>query len=143
LRFWDSSAVVVLFVEQEATASLVSHYRREPRMGVWWGTVVECESAIARLVRRGELDPETADDARGRLSKLMRSWSETPPTDAVRQIARRLVARYPLRAADALQIAAALVACEQHPESLPFVCLDTRLAEAARREGFTVIGASA
>ena len=33
-----------------------------------------------------------------------------------------------LRAADTLQLAAALIASNDHPESLPFVCLDDRLA---------------
>jgi predicted nucleic acid-binding protein len=45
-----------------------------------------------------------------------------------------------LRAADALHLAAALVACEERPHLLPFVTLDGRLEDAARREGFTVLG---
>ncbi len=43
--------------------------------------------------------------------------------------------------ADALQLAAALSVCAEHPEQLPFVCLDDRLREAARREGFPVLPA--
>ncbi len=41
--------------------------------------------------------------------------------------------------ADAFQLAAALVACRFEPGQLPFVCADSRLAEAANREGFPVI----
>jgi uncharacterized protein len=44
-----------------------------------------------------------------------------------------------LIAADALQLAAALVFCDERTESFPFVCLDDRLAAAARKERFPVL----
>jgi hypothetical protein len=53
--------------------------------------------------------------------------------------ARRLLAAHPLRAADALQLAAALVACDERSDMLAFVTLDDRLAKAARRGGFVVV----
>lgn len=59
---------------------------------------------------------------------------------AVRDHAERMVRSYPLRAADALQLGAAITAAEQEPASLEFVTLDRRLAEAAAREGFQVLG---
>jgi len=40
-----------------------------------------------------------------------------------------------------LQPAAALVAADHDPTSLEIVCLDERLNVAARREGFTILGA--
>jgi hypothetical protein len=49
------------------------------------------------------------------------------------------LALHDLRAADALQLAAALIACDEQPALLPFVTLDRRLADAARREGFRVL----
>ena len=48
---------------------------------------------------------------------------------------------HPLRTADALQLGAALVAADGDPQSLELVTLDRRLADAARREGFPVLGA--
>ena len=45
-----------------------------------------------------------------------------------------------LRAADALQLAAALLASDEEPAGLDIVTLDSRLADAARREGFRVSG---
>ena len=45
----------------------------------------------------------------------------------------------PLRAADALQLAAAFAAAERRPASLEIVTLDDRLANAARKEGFAVL----
>ncbi|MBS0640189.1 MAG: hypothetical protein JSS43_09975 [Proteobacteria bacterium] len=47
---------------------------------------------------------------------------------------------HPLRAADAMQRAAAFVASERRPVSLSAVTLHDRLAEAMRKEGFPLIG---
>jgi len=41
-----------------------------------------------------------------------------------------------LRAADALQLAAGLIGSGEHPPTLPFVCADPRLNDAARKAGF-------
>jgi hypothetical protein len=46
---------------------------------------------------------------------------------------------HPLRAADSLQLAAAIIAAEREPTTLEFVSLDDRLGEAASREGFRVV----
>ncbi len=54
----------------------------------------------------------------------------------------RFLRVHPLRAADALQLAAAFTASERRPASLEIVTLDERLADAARKEGFTLIDVS-
>jgi hypothetical protein len=58
---------------------------------------------------------------------------------AVAARAKRLLAVHPLRATDALQLAAALVAADEQPATRPFVTLDHALVEIARREGFEVL----
>ena len=45
----------------------------------------------------------------------------------------------PLRAADGLKLASALVWAEESPKGLDVVCLDQNMHEAASREGFTVL----
>jgi hypothetical protein len=57
----------------------------------------------------------------------------------VRTRALEVLAHHPLRSLDALQLGAALVAADDDPASLDLVCLDGRLADAARREGFVVL----
>jgi len=57
----------------------------------------------------------------------------------VREAARRLLRVHDLRAADALQLAAAVVASENRPSTMQIVCLDARLAGAALREGFRIL----
>jgi predicted nucleic acid-binding protein len=107
-------------------------------MLVWWASEVECVSAIARLERQDDLSGEATLSALERLDALAGGWHEVQPVEAARRTARRLLRVHSLRAADALQLAAAIVASEDQPASLELVSLDDRLIDAARREGFTV-----
>lgn len=107
---------------------------------MWWATGIECASAIARRERAEVGGTATARDAYQTLDSLSSAWHEIAPSDALRDEARRLVRVHDLRAADALQLAAARVASDGSPATLPFVTLDERLALAARREGFPVLG---
>ena len=77
--------------------------------------------------------------ARDQVTSFLDSWTEILPCSALRRRAIRLVATHDLRAADSLQLAAALTWADQDPEGREFVCLDQRLALAARAEGFTVL----
>ncbi len=138
MKFWDSSALVALLVEEEATVPLRDLYLGEPGTIAWWGTPVECASAVARLEREGQLSPQAVTEALERLDALARHWHRIEPVDAVLETARRLLRVHPLRAADSLQLAAAFLASEGRPSTLEFVCVDNRLVIAAQREGFLV-----
>lgn len=138
MRFWDSSAVVPLLVEEPGSPAVRASWRRDPELTVWWGTEIECASAVARLERDGGLAAAASGDALDRLDQLSLSWVEIEPGARVRELAMRLLRTHPLRAADALQLAAAIVAAEERPASLRLVTLDARLADAAAREGFGV-----
>ena len=136
MKFWDSSALVPLLVAETSTKRLSALYRREPEIAAWWGTEVECASAVGRLERDGGLAPHDVDQALRRLDALRDRWQEIQPVADVTMTARRFLRVHPLRAADALQLAAAFVASERRPFTLQFVSLDDRLNAAARREGF-------
>jgi uncharacterized protein len=138
LRFWDSSAVIPLTIAEASTEAMRLIAEQDPIMCVWWATEVECVSAIARLEREGALTDTATTAALKRLDLLAEAWNEVQPVAAVRGAARRLLRVHILRAADALQLAAAVVVAEGLPSSLDIVTLDERLAAAARREGFTV-----
>ena len=140
MRFWDSSAILPLLVGEATTHAMQALAAEDPSMLVWWATEVECVSAIARLERQENLATAATEAALGRLDALSESWSEVQPGEAARRTARRLLRVHNLRAADALQLAAAVVAAEGHPASLEIVTLDDRLTAAARREGFAVRG---
>lgn len=115
-------------------------YAEDTAVVVWWATEIECVSAISRLERDGELTQRSVTTALGRLDALVADWQEISPTELVRRTARKLLRLHPLRAADALQLAAANVAGENDPSTLELVTVDGRLADAARREGFAVLG---
>ncbi|OGO29020.1 MAG: hypothetical protein A2W33_07455 [Chloroflexi bacterium RBG_16_52_11] len=140
MKYWDSSAVVPLLAEDAATDRVQAVYGEDSTMIVWWGTPVECMSALARLEREERLDTVSITKATRRLKQMQRLWQEVQPLETLRDIAMRLLRVHPLRAADSLQLAAAIVASEHRPSTMEFVCLDARLALAAQREGFNVIG---
>ncbi|HSL24431.1 MAG TPA: hypothetical protein VK886_23045 [Vicinamibacterales bacterium] len=73
------------------------------------------------------------------MKRLANGWHEVDPSDSVREAAVRFLRVHSMRAADALQLAAAFVAAERQPSALEVVTLDDRLAAAARKEGFVVI----
>jgi uncharacterized protein len=139
MRFWDSSAIVPLLVEETSSDGARAAYAADPDVVVWWGTEVECASALARVEREGRITPAAVGEALRRMERLAAAWREVQPVAPVRRTALRLLRVHALRAPDALQLGAALVAAESHPRTLPFVTLDDRLALAADREGFEVI----
>jgi predicted nucleic acid-binding protein len=139
VKFWDASAIVPLLVTEPPTAALLGMLEQDPLMLVWWGTPVECTSAVARREREGALSAADASGALDRLRSVAEEWQEILPTTTVRATAQRLLRVHPLRVADALQLAAAILAAEHEPASLELVCLDDRLGEAAHREGFPVV----
>jgi uncharacterized protein len=139
LRFWDSSALVPLVVEEESSSTVEKVLREDPEIITWWATRVECASAVARKARMlgtGDKRPTVASQ---RLEDLADHWTEVAPAERLRELALRLLRVHDLRAADALQLAAALIASEDRPETLELVTLDDRLGDAARREGFRVV----
>ncbi len=139
MRFWDASAIVPLLIEERSSQALRALLTDDPLMVVWWATPTECASALARLDREGLLDAQSVRSAHKRLSQLVANWQEVDPHDEVRETAARFVRVHPLRAADALQLAAAFVAAARRPSSLEMVVLDERLAAAAQKEGFSVV----
>lgn len=110
-------------------------------MTTWAWTRVEVVGAIERRVREGKLTREGRQAVLAHAANLAVKWTEIVDLTAVRKRALTLLARHPVRAADAAQLAAALFVAEDDPASLVFVCLDERLADAAEREGFTVLAA--
>jgi predicted nucleic acid-binding protein len=142
MKFWDSSALLPLLVDEPSRERLMAFLEEDGEVLAWWGTPVEIASALARREREGLLKAEEVTTALDAARMLAESWHEVVPSDAVRRTAERLLRTHPLRAADALQLAALLIAADHNPTSLELICMDERLKAAARREGFTVRGAS-
>jgi len=125
------------------TERLQALAQRDPDMLAWWGSAVECASALARLERDAALGSRSTELAFQRLRLIAGAWHEVEPSELVRENAVRFLRVHSLRAADALQLAAAFVAAERRPTSLQVVTLDERLADAMRKEGFVLIDLAA
>jgi predicted nucleic acid-binding protein len=138
MRFWDSSAIIPLCLKERASEAVEGLMRGDEDVVVWWTTPIECLSALSRRQREGVLSSRDEVQARAVLSALTASWSEVQPTEVVRMRAERLLSIHPLRAADALQLAAALIWAQEMPRGFEFVCLDQNLREAALKEGFSI-----
>ena len=137
--FWDTSAVVPLCCFQPQRAQARQAGRTYSRQVVWWGTIIEAVSSLNRLTRDGAINAKESSQAFARLEYLRARWNEVQPTEEVRIRAERLLRIHRLRAADALQLAAALVWCGNHPQGRALIGTDGNLSDAASAEGFTVI----
>ena len=143
MKFWDASAIVPLLVAETSSRRLQALAEQDADMLVWWASRVECVSALVRRERDGGLDARALEIALERLHQFADGWHEIDPSDVIRDAAIRFLRVHPLRAADALQLAAAFLAAELRPASLTVVTLDERFALAARKEGFPVVDLSA
>ncbi|RJR38747.1 MAG: PIN domain-containing protein [Desulfobacteraceae bacterium] len=142
MKFWDSSAIIPLCLTEAASAPLIDLAKADEHIIVWWGSRVECISALSRRLREGALPPGAEAKARTVLYAMAAEWSEVQATEPVRLRAERLLMVHPLRTADALQLAAALIWAAESPKGLELVSLDQRLRDAATKEGFTVLPVS-
>lgn len=139
MRYWDSSAIVPLLVGEGLSESAADCLRADAGMITWWATPVECVSALARREREGSLAAAEMSQAIKRLAVLRERWVEVEPSQQVRDFAMRLLRVHTLRAADALQLAAAMVVRDSAGAVLPFVSCDERLESAAEKEGLEVV----
>lgn len=139
MKFWDTSAIVPLCVHEPNTSVVRDLLAADASIVVWWGTHVECISALVRQVRNGGMTTLDQRACRHALHTLAQAWSEIQPSDALRSLAERLLAVHPLRSADALQLAAAIQWCQGLTTDQGLITFDHRLRDAAYREGFNVL----
>lgn len=139
MRFWDSSAVVPLLALEEQSLWAQRLLRDDPVGIVWALAPVEVRSALVRRHREGSLSESALATARNRARHFFTAVAQVVALEQVVERGLRVLDLHSLRAADALQLAAALVASHERPQDLPFVTLDERLGEAAEREGFPLV----
>jgi predicted nucleic acid-binding protein len=98
-------------------------------------------SCIARWRARqsGAVDETELLRIRASLDYLIEGSLRIDPQTELQGVAVGLLFQHPLRAADSLQLAAALAWTEGRPAASEFVCLDLRLRAAAEAVGFSVL----
>ena len=139
MKFWDASAVIPLCLREPRSARVKEIAEEDGAIVAWWATPIECYSAFARLRRDAVLTRAHENQAREIVARLAAEWTEVQPSLRLRELAARTLLLHPLRAADALQLAAGLLWADGGATRQSFVCLDQRLREAAQREGFHVL----
>ena len=139
MKFWDSCAIVPLCIEEPFSETVRAIAEENEGFVAWWGTPVECCSAFSRYRRENKISMDEERSFRGLVAMLSDSWNEISASGEVRTLACRLLLKHPLRAADSLQLASAVIWAGNQPEGFEFVCLDKRLRDAAQAEGFTVL----
>ena len=138
MKFWDSSAIIPLVVKEENTDYCLMALADDPKMLIWCLSRVEVMSALCRRVRDDLMDVYEFQKAKERLRVIWGKVTEVSAVEKVRSRALRLLEVHPLRAADACQLAAALIGVQEDPERLAILCFDHRLETAAIKEGFVV-----
>ncbi len=138
MKFWDTSAVIPLLVTESQTSKVEKIFEADASMVVWWGTSIECISAISRLEREGKLSPLQAESIFSQLAILKDTWWEVQASHKLKQTAERILRVHALRAQDAQQLSACIMANSEN--QLELVSLDDRLLSAARKEGLVVAG---
>jgi predicted nucleic acid-binding protein len=137
VAFWDASVLVTLCVDQTPTPQALL-FEGKYRIAVWWATHVEIVSALAQLLRQRKITAAEYAHGKQQAEGMASLWSVIAPSAGIAIRARVFLESYSLRAADALQLAAALEWCEGKPKGNVFLAFDQRLREAAGLAGFTL-----
>jgi uncharacterized protein with PIN domain len=138
MRFWDSSAIVPLVVSEPESEYCLKALTEDQDMLVWCLSYLEVLSALSRRLREDVIDNSTFQEAKRRTKLILERAYEVKAITQVRSRAARLLEVHPLRAADACQLAASMVATQEDPDRVFMICFDRRLEAAARKEGFHV-----
>ena len=139
MRYWDASALVPIVVAEPASSLVRELLAEDQQIITWVWSRMEIISAVERRAREGAMSRMQRREVLRAFDAFTRSWDEVTDALAVRSRANALLARHPLRAADAGQLGAALLVQQQVAAPLEFVCLDQRLSLAAELEGLSTL----
>lgn len=138
MNYWDSSAIIPLIIAEPKTEKVTEFWEKNNFNTTWTLTSVEVMSTLARLRRMGSLNDLLYENASKEWRKIQIMFEVIKDVEKVKVKAEHLVRIHPLKAADALQLASAMLIAEREPATCDFVTLDEQLGRAASLEGFTV-----
>jgi predicted nucleic acid-binding protein len=138
MRFWDTSALVPLILDEPSSTRMRAIFAHDPDIVTSIFTAVEIASAVWRRRHANQMSLAAHQAADGLFAALSMTWTELEVSQDAIDNAIGAMSRYPLRAGDALQLGTALVAAGR-ADKLPFVSLDEDLKAAAHAEGFPVL----
>lgn len=139
-RYFDASALVKRYVREKGSLTvcrlLASGIAATSRL-----SEVEVSSGVIRRAREGAFTVRRRDQILSALQRDLPALAIVEMTPEVTADARTLLMRHVLRAGDAVQLASCLYLQRELAQTVPLVAFDTRLLQAARAEGLTVITA--
>lgn len=138
MKFWDTSALIPLMLEEPKTGVMRRLLADDPHILTSAFTVIEIASAIWRRRHAGELSIAAHHDADRQFADLSNVWTELPVSTDVIQATLSVLSRHPLRAGDAVQLGTAMVASGD-ARDIAIVTLDKAFIAAARSEGFPTL----
>ena len=139
MLYWDTSALFSFFVSEKKTQPLRELVGMQGSTPTYSSmiTPLEFESAIQRRLSDRTLTLREADRARLCGVDFRKRAFLVPFDQNALDTSLHLQKIYGLRPGDALQLASARIGTD-HPARVLFLCLDEKLSEAAKREGFRV-----
>jgi uncharacterized protein len=137
MSFWDSSALVPLCTNEPRSILAGRLWKQFPQKFVWWETSIEICSALARIERENKITTQQRLNAEKRLEILETVWAEIKPNYRIKELARTFPSQHKMKAADSLQLASALIWCNEKPKGKDFASGDEHLIKVAQSIGFT------
>ena len=140
VRYYDTSALVKQYLQEAGSKLVLELLKSGEKVYTASLTYAEGHAAFSRRTREGRLTRQTARRLALRFDKDWESYDVVILGEDVLRLARQMVYRHPLRSADAIHLASALLLARTSPTARwSFVCADGRLCDAAKAEGFQPI----
>jgi len=140
IAYVDSSALVKHYVESEAGSSFASKHITTHKAYASSIVQVEVFSALSRKLQMREISRESVGKIKEMFtSDCMRTGIIEVSDDVINE-AQSLVFKLSIKTLDAIHLASSIILRRITEETFPFITADKRLAYAAKREKFEVIG---
>jgi predicted nucleic acid-binding protein len=136
--YFDTSALVKRYLVEEGSTAIEALWNATTRAVASEILYDEMAATFARKKREVPADADSIDKARATFRAEWLSMRRVAVGDDVHARVDELLARHPLRGADAIHLASALLVRDALQQPVTFACADQKLVTAARAEGLSV-----
>ena len=137
ILFVDTSVLVKLYIAEPGSERMREAVVKEEQIAASVLAFAEIHAALARRRREGLLLPREHEELRLRFADDWEELMQVPVSAEILAFVPGLCKRHPLRGADAVHLASALLLREEGLDIL-FACSDGSLLGAAATEGLAV-----
>ena len=133
--FFDTSALVKRYVSEASSSAVLALWTTSSVLAVSQILYAEITAAFARRRRESPSSAQVLDDAQRVFKGDWETLRRIAVDDEVNQRVDSLLRRYPLRGADSIHLASALLLRDLLQSDVTFACADGALVAAAKQEG--------